>query len=336
MLLSFENKIQEVSYDSLPERDFNLRYVDGARVFLSDTGMRAFPFASDPLVMYYNKSILNTAGIVTPPTLWSQFIGLVPELTTLDSNQNILKSGLAFGQFNNIPYATNLMEAFLLQLGTPIITKDISGQYISVIDTSSVRETKPLSTSLQFFTLFADPLKETYSWNSVMPSAEDMFVQDRLALYFAPASKFLDIQRKNINLNYDITKLPQVSVTSNFVTSADFYGVAISKNSKVLSGAFAAANLLSNGEYNKTILEANFLAPVRRDLLSGAREQDPYKAAVRESALIAQTWQNPDSRGFSSIISNGVDDIIKGILSPGMASLRIQGEMTVLINSLKR
>jgi len=244
MLFSFENKIQELSFENLPERDFNLRYVDGARVFLSNTGVRAFPFAVDPLVMYYNKSILNTVGVVNPPVFWNQFASLVPQLTTLDSNQNILKSGLAFGQFGNIPYATNILEAFLLQLGTPIITKDISVNYVSVIDTSTIRETRPLSTSLQFFTLFADPLKDTYSWNSVLPNAEDMFVQDRLALYFAPASKFLDIQRKNINLNYDITKLPQISETANFVTSADFYGIAIAKSSKVLPGAFTAANLI--------------------------------------------------------------------------------------------
>lgn len=336
MIIPYKNKITSLPYTSFPERDFRIRYSDGASVFLAPDGIVAFPLAVDPLMMYYNKSMFNSAGIATPPTQWSQFAGLVPELTQLDSNRNILKSGLAFGQFNNIQYASNIFETLLLQLGNPIITQDSAGNYVSVVNSSNSGSSNPLYLSLQFFTNFANPLLDTYSWNSVQSTAEDMFVQDRLAIYFAPASRFFDIQRKNINLNYDMTKIPQVSDTANFVTSGDFYGIAVAKSSRNQSPAFTAANLLSNGVANPAILENTSLAPVRRDLLAQTAGLTSYESAVRDSALISYTWKNPAPGTTEGYFRQAVDNVITGALDASAAANRVHNELTLLLNSYNK
>jgi ABC-type glycerol-3-phosphate transport system substrate-binding protein len=335
MLLSYRNKIIPLPYESFSQRDFQLRYVDGARVFMSSKGIMAFPLAVDPLVMYYNKSMFNNAGLSNPPTKWSQFAGVVPELTIKDENNNLLKSGLAFGQFRNIQYATNIFETLLLQLGNPIIAEDSTGNYVSVINDGTNISSDPLLSSLEFFTNFANPLTEAYSWNSVLPSAEDMFVQDRLAMFFAPASRFFDIQRKNINLNYDIARIPQVSDTSNFVTSGDFIGIAVAKNSPRSSAGFIAANLIANGGGAAQIVAYNSLAPVRRDLLTPQAGLEPYEAAIRESALISYTWLNPAPGVSEGYFGEAVDSVIQGALGTGSAARRIQSQLTLLLDSLR-
>jgi multiple sugar transport system substrate-binding protein len=331
MIIPHENKIRPLGYESFSERDYRLRYVDGASIFLNDNGVLAFPFAVDPLVMYYNKNMFNTAGIAEPPTSWVQFAGLVPMLTQRDSNQNIIKSGLAFGNFSNIQHASEVFETLLLQLGNSIISKDNADNYISIASRSNNSSTNPLALSLQFFTNFANPLLETYSWNSSFQSAEDMFVQDRLAMYFAPASKFQEIQRKNINLNYDITKLPQVSETSTFVTSGDFYGVAVSRTSRNSQAAFSAANLIANGDVNKTITEALALSPVRRDLLRSSAGLTPYQEAIRESALISYTWLNPGGAG-DAVLEEAVSSVIRGAYNENAASRNVDNQMILILN----
>ncbi len=335
MIVPYQNKISPLPYESFPERDFALRYTDGAKIFLSNEGVFAFPLGVDPLVMYYNKSMFNTAGIVNPPSLWSQFSGLVPLLTKKDENKNILKSGLAFGQFSNIQYANNILETMLLQLGDPIVVRDAVGNFSSVVNNSNSTATNPLILSMEFFTNFSDPLLDTYSWNSALSSAEDMFVQDRLAIYFAPASRFLDIQRKNINLNYDISKIPQVNENTNFVTSGEFYAIAVAKSSKSPQASFTAANLISNGPATNSIVSANKLAPVRRDLLT-TNPLDSYGRALRESALISYTWLNPDAGATQAYFKEAIDTVVRGSVSASAAARRVDSQLVLLLNSFNQ
>jgi ABC-type glycerol-3-phosphate transport system substrate-binding protein len=336
MIIPYENKITALPYENFPERDYKLRYVDGASIFLGNSGVIAFPFAVDPLVMYYNKSIFNSAGISDSPKTWDQFAGLVPILTNKDSNQNIIKSGLAFGQFKNIQYAGSVFETLLLQLGDPIIARDNSGRYVSVVNDSNSAATDPLSLSLGFFTNFANPLLDTYSWNGSLPSAEDMFVQDKLAMYFAPASRFFDIQRKNINLNYEITKIPQVSQTSNFVTSGDFYGISIAKSSRNRQAAYAAINLLTNGPANADLVDNLSLAPVRRDLLRSSVGLNSYQSAIRESALVSYSWLNPAPQQTELYFEDAVDGVIQGRVDEGAASRMVDGQLKLLLDSFNK
>jgi len=331
MIIPFGNKIRPLPYTSFPERDFKLRYIDGASVFLGEGGVLAFPFAVDPLVMYYNKSMLNKAGIANPPKSWTQFSAMIPLLTQKDSNQNLIRSGLAFGQFSNIQYASNIFETLLLQLGNPIIAKRGNGDYLSVVAEPGYLSTDSFATSLQFFTNFSNPLLDTYSWNASLSSAEDMFVQDKLALYFAPASRFFDIQRGNINLNYDITKIPQVNETSNFLTSADFYGIAVSKGSKNSQAAFTAANILSNGPSNKLINVSNNLSSPRRDSLGVTDGLTTYQSAIRESALISYTWINPGRTSTEALFKEAVDSVVRGSADRFSATGLVHQKLNLLL-----
>ena len=39
-----------------------------------DNGLYAFPFAKSVLLLYYNKKVMNDAGILEPPVTWTEFI----------------------------------------------------------------------------------------------------------------------------------------------------------------------------------------------------------------------------------------------------------------------
>ena len=53
--------------------------------FVSDGKVFALPLSADSLALYYNKDLLNQAGIATPPATWLDFDEAVKKITRVDS-----------------------------------------------------------------------------------------------------------------------------------------------------------------------------------------------------------------------------------------------------------
>jgi len=71
LLLTSADKLTPIPYSVLPQRTFVNTFVDGASVYLSQDGELGIPFVADPLVMYWNRDMFNSAGIVGPnKRLW--------------------------------------------------------------------------------------------------------------------------------------------------------------------------------------------------------------------------------------------------------------------------
>ncbi len=68
----YSNKIFPIPYTSYPVATYKNAFAGAAEVFLTSKGILALPLSIDPIVMYYNRSILNSNGIVYPPTNWSE------------------------------------------------------------------------------------------------------------------------------------------------------------------------------------------------------------------------------------------------------------------------
>src|SRR3989344_3883905 len=63
----YANKIFAIPYVNYPVATFRQSFAQVGEVFLSGRGVLALPLALDPLVMYYNRSMLDNAGIVNAP-----------------------------------------------------------------------------------------------------------------------------------------------------------------------------------------------------------------------------------------------------------------------------
>src|SRR3989344_7927488 len=63
----YANKIFTIPYESYPLASFKGVFAGASEVFLTGTGILAFPMSIDPLVMYYNRSMLDANGVVYPP-----------------------------------------------------------------------------------------------------------------------------------------------------------------------------------------------------------------------------------------------------------------------------
>lgn len=315
LALSYNNKIFTIPYTSYPLVSFKNNFVSAGEVFLTSKGILAFPLAIDPLMMYYNRSMLDANSIVYPPKTWNDLVDMVPTLTKKDELNKIIKSTVAMGQFSNINHAKDILATLFMQTGNPIVIEK-DGYFSSVLAGNSSKY--DLGPVLKFYTDFADSLTNVYSWNRSMPSSMDAFSKEDLVFYFGFASELPSLVNKNPNQNFLIAPMPQIKNASSKLTSANVTGIAISSFSKNFNTAYIAAGLMSSGEFASSFAQTFNIAPARRDLLS-QKPNDAYSPIFYDSALYARSWLDPSPKNSDEIFRGMIDKVISNSMQPSDA-----------------
>jgi len=315
LVYKYSNKILTIPYQSYPISTFRQNFLSAGEIFLTTQGFWAFPVVVDPLVLYYNRSLLDTNNIIYPPKTWEEMVEMVPILTQKDETQKILKSAVALGQFSNILHAKDILSTLFLQAGNPIIIEK-NGSFISVLEQKVGQYN--VDQFLDFYTSFTNPLKEVYSWNKSLPEAKESFSAENLAFYFGFASELRSLIEKNPNQNFMVAEFPQIKDSFTKITGARVIGLAISSTSKNLNSAFLVANLLASGNFTKEFSAKFGAVPARRDLLSSSPE-DTYQPIFYTSALFAKSWLYPEPKDSAEIFQKMIEGVLANTFSPTQA-----------------
>jgi ABC-type glycerol-3-phosphate transport system substrate-binding protein len=304
------NKLIPIPYTSLSERSFKDTYLSEGELFLSTNGITALPLTVDPLVLYWNRTLLTNAGIAAPPATWTELLAMTPKLV-VKNNTIITQAAISFGGYENTTNAKEILSALLLQAGTPITNYGDTGILQSVLGDRFNYALTPAEEALRFYTGFADPQKPNYSWNPSLPTARSYFVSGDLAFYVGFASELKDIRDRNPNLDFDVSILPQTDKTLARQTFGRVLGLAFTKNLHDMASTFANALDLTSTDSLKLLSELTSLPPGRRDLLS-VRPADPYLSVFYDSALMSRGWIDPDREGSDTVFKNMVKSVTSG------------------------
>lgn len=331
-LIKHENKLYTIGYDYLPQKMFRETFIEAGDILLKQNGISGFPFIIDPLMMYFNRATMNSAGIAFAPKYWDEFLKVVPGLVRKDSSFNISKSAVALGEFKNIKNAKEIILTMTMQAGNPIVTRNLdaqnqnAGKFIVNLDGRNGFAIAPADAAVNYYTQFSNPSKTLYSWNRALPNSDEMFLSGNLAFYFGLASEYFTIQRKNPNLNFDVAVLPQSRSSDAKITYGDLYFIGIINSSKNIPGALGASNVLTSSENLKLLANIISLPPVRRDLLV-----DQNSSSVLQnfnlSALIAKPFIDPDSTKTTKIFSDMIESYTSGRSLISEAIERAQNEL---------
>ncbi len=325
----YANKIYPIPYQSYPVASFQKAFAGAGDVFLSSKGMLAFPIAIDPLVMYYSRSILDANAIVYPPVFWDEFSKLVPLITKKDESNKIIQSAVALGHFSNVAHAKDIISALFMQAGSPIVTED-KGVLRSALNPVDNRYKSNLASVLQFYTDFADPNKDVYSWNRSFSNSRDAFSAENLAFYFGYASELQSLVNKNPNQNFLAAPFPQIRNANFKLTNARVTGVAVLSSSKNLNTAFIVAGLLATSDFASKFAAALGITPARRDLLA-VRPTDAYFPTFYNSALYARSWLDPSPQGTNDIFRRMVEGVLSNNLTPDNAVKDASSKLELLL-----
>ncbi len=302
----YANKIFTIPYTSYPLVTFKNTFAGAGEVFLTSNGLLAFPMSIDPLMLYYNRSTLDSNGVIYPPATWEDLSNIVPIITKKDTTNKIVKSAVALGQYSNIAHAKDILAAMFMQAGNPIVSEK-DGTLRSYLN--GVGGRYDLGDILKYYTTFADPAEEVYSWNRSFSNSLNSFSSEDLALYFGFSSELQSLVNRNPNQNFSVAPIPQIVGSNAKVTSAQVTGLAISSASKNLNTAFTAASLMALGDFAQKLAAAQGVPPARRDLLA-QKPSDAYSPIFYDSALYAKSWLDPSRIATNNIFRIMIDVVL--------------------------
>lgn len=320
-----KDRIFEIPYTSFPQAAFQRTFIDQGSLFLTSTGVLAFPYVIDPLVMYYNRDLLTSSFTVSPPKTWDEVIALNKKVTVKNDAGALATQTVALGTFDNITHAKSILSALIFQTGNKIVAWDpFTKKYISQFSQADSNGTSGVVNALTFYTAFANVNdQDRYSWNGSLPKDKDQFIAGRLATYFGYASELEGIRLRNPNLNFDVSVFPQRTNGTVKATYGELHGLAIMKVSPNVNLAIAMAQQLISKDaianylsFDRTVISA------RRDMVS-VDSGDAYKTLFNKSAIIAQGLLDPDPAQTTALFKRFIDQINSGvavpsaILSPG-------------------
>jgi ABC-type glycerol-3-phosphate transport system substrate-binding protein len=336
VLLQARTKISPIPYTNFSARTFRDTFVQSGEIFFMKDGVLAVPLAIDPLILYWNRTLFENAGLIDAPKTWKEVQDDVAKLTEKDLNENILSSGIAMGTPNNVSYFKEILSLLFLQIGNPIVkidTTDANAQFLATLDDASTHD--GVMKALSFFVSFVDPNSGVYTWNRVRPKDQDAFVGEELAMYVGFAHEIPEIRDRNPNINFDVALVPQVDGSKTKMTYGRLYGVSMVKATKNPTTAFFVASEIAKAPFMKEVITQFFntgpIAPARRDLLSQPPET-LYGPTLFNSALIGRSWFDPDQKATTAIFGNMITNVIRGTESVEQVLQEANGAIGNLFN----
>lgn len=327
----FSDKIVTIPYANVSQSQFVSSYIDEGNLFLTPLGSLALPFAIDPIVMYWNRDIFASAGIAQAPQYWNDFLTLSPKITSLDASQNVKRSAVALGQWQNILHAKEILSMLFMQAGEFVTARNASGNLVPIFGQSSPGSTNnPAESALRFYTEFANPGKTTYSWNRSLPRSDEAFAAGTLGVYFGYASEAQGIGEQNPNLRYGVAVVPQLQGSSGRLTYGRLTGLAIPRSARNISGAAIVAQKLTSQDAASFMVQTNGMPSARRDVplnTSSSAAADVFA----QSALMSRGWVDPGPRDTDPVFKTMIESVISGSSEPATAVSEAGQEFARLI-----
>jgi len=286
--------------------------------------------------------IFAQKGFARPPKSWRELINMTPKMTEYDEKKNIKIATIAFGAFNNISHAKDVIATLIMQKGGDIVLRTEDGQLYTALAPQGkglgVSALSPAQTALRAYTEFANPIKSVYTWNKSLPKSIDMFTQGRLAMYIGYASELDYIKNKNPNLNFDVALLPQISSGEKrrTLTFGKMYALVMPRLAPNPYGAQIIALFLGGGYPNQAVTPSeefakrNHTVSPRIDVLNRPSKDD-LQEIFRKSALLADGWLDPLPKKTTEIFQNMIENVISGRTKLSDAVFRANRELRVLI-----
>lgn len=250
----------------------------------------ALPLSVDTLAMYYNKDLLNNAGIAELPKYWNRdFQQAVKKLTKQDARGEIIQSGVALGGSVNIERSADILAALMMQNGA-IMMEGNSVTFNQIPAIFRERGYNPGLEAIRFYSDFANPAKEVYAWNSSLENSLNSFIDGKLAIFFGYSYDLPIIKARAPKLNFAIAKFPQIEGSSSEANAANYWVETVSTKSKYQNEAWDFIQFMTTKpEQNKKYLELAHKPAALRTLVSEQLNNEELNVWAGQ-VLTAKSW----------------------------------------------
>lgn len=270
------------------------------------------PLSVDTLVLFYNKDLFNTAGIPLPPIFWPDVQQNISSLTFQNNDGKLIQSGIALGTANNVEYSEDILSLLMMQNGAQMI----SGRKVTfgAIPPGGNRIYNPGPEALVFYTDFANPGKEVYTWDKNYPNSIDAFAEGSVAMLFGYYSDIAKLEAKRQGkLNFGITGAPQIQNRPSKINFAKYWVNTVSKKSKNVNEAWDFVQFMAQEKQVKLYLNKTGKPTALRSLI--AKQIDDAELEVfAEQLLTAQSWYHGNK---ASVVESAFTEMIEQFIETG-------------------
>lgn len=246
------------------------------------------PLSVDTLVLFYNRDMLNNAGIPQPAANWKEFHDQVKKLTRLDSTGTIIQSGAALGSAANVARSADIVSNLMMQNGAPMTDDHGVASFDKYPPGGEDRPNPPGAEALIFYTDFANPEKEVYTWNDKMPGSIEAFANGQTAYFFGYAYNLPTIRLLNKNLRFGTAPFPQIEGNKPLYF-ANYWVESVSNKTDYPNEAWDFVQFLTRADQAEKYLSASVKPTALRSLVNKQLEHDDL--AIFASQLpSAKTW----------------------------------------------
>lgn len=323
-----------------PDKLYTLKeYKDGfvdvvSTDFVRDNKIYGTAMWVDSLALYYNKDILGTAGIATPPKSWDDLARDSRKIASQNTQGYFDRSGVAMGTYDNVNRGVDIVYLLMLQSGTvPWSNDGRTPRFASSIQRNG-RSVNPGAEAMEFYTSFADPASQNYTWNSESDYSVDAFANGRAAFLYGYSYTRAQIDAKAPNLNYDVAPVPQYDLSQPSVNFASYFGEVVSKQSKNSAAAWDFLKFATSKQALDAYYAKDKQPSSRRDLIE-LQTQDLEIGVFAHANLTAKSFYKVNEEKFDEIMGEAINNIlfrgqsISSSLSKAQsqASALVQGEL---------
>ncbi|MFH1711865.1 MAG: extracellular solute-binding protein [Patescibacteria group bacterium] len=268
-----------------------------------------FPLSVDSLALFYNRDLLDAAGIPTPPQNWEEFQAVIPQLTSYDIDGNITQSGAALGTSQNVERSTDILSLLMMQTGTQMT--DARGRVaFNTVPEGSPKGFYPGLNALQFYTDYANPTKQVYTWNENYPNSFEAFANGQTAFFFGYSYHIPLLRTAAPRLNFAVASMPQIEGGRD-VNYANYWLEVVSNDTKNSNWAWDFLMFASSAENVTSYLDRTDKPTALRNLVNSQLD-DGQVAIFAAQTLTAESWyRGSDATAAENALKNLIDDYLK-------------------------
>lgn len=308
--------------------------------FIINNQIYAIPLSVDTLALYYNEGILQEIyrenpdedWILTPPKTWEDFIKTVKYVTKKDLWGNIQRAGATLGTSNNVNQATDILAWIMLQSGTQMVTSNLKSATFDKTITANGVAYNPGEQSLEFYTSFANPRKEVYTWNRKRDYSIDDFAEGDAVMTIGYSYLMNTFESRNPNLNYKTAPVPQLKNSNQDINYANYWGQAVSRFSAHPKEAWQFIRFATDPNNLAIYLQATNRPTSRMDMLSWQQGQNEQLAIFVKQAMTAQSWYQKDADSVQKIFFEMIEKINIGEATVSKAIYDAAKKLTNIMN----
>jgi len=306
----------------LKNKYLDVVYGDAVR----DEKIYGLPLSVDTLALFFNRDLLNNAGIPLPPTNWLTLQENVKKLTYQDQSGNLIQSGVALGTADNVENFADIISVLMQQNGAEM-TQGNKVTFGLIPQSFPDRTYNPGPEAVRFYTDFANSSKEVYTWNETFSNSIDAFAEGRVAMIFGYSYHipYLEAKRQG-KLNYGVAKMPQIEGRGE-INAASYWLQTVSKKSQHANEAWDFIQFLSGEKEAKKYLDRTLKPTALRSLIEEQLSNDQIKVFA-DQLLTSKSWyQGNNASAVENAFKEMVDTVKNNASLPDaidIAASRIQ------------